>query len=219
MPPGAAPAPQRLTLRGFFLPAGVVTCHCTRVLKVAMSLSNLAVLVFCALVLFWIVGAYNRLVRLKSLIGKAFAPVDLQLKRRYDLIPNLVDASRAWLPDEQPLLALVMTTRDQARLASDAVRSRPASAAAMQGLTAAEQALHGPLDALWAAVETHPQLQADAAVRTLREDLSSTQSKIGFARQAYNDTALDYNQAQAQFPTVLVARAFSFGPAALWTSK
>lgn len=180
-----------------------------------MSLSNLVSIAALALLVCWAVGAYNRLVRLKNLIANAFGQIDVQLKRRYDLIPNLVEAAKKYLQHEQGTLEAVMAARNQARSASDAVRSRPANAVAVTTLAAAEQALDSSLGQLFAVAEAYPELKADQTIRDLSEELTSTENKVGFARQAYNDAVLDYNNAQGQFPAVLIARLFGFTPSAM----
>ena len=174
-----------------------------------ISIAVLAVLVF------WSVGAYNRLVRLKNTIANAFGQIDVQLKRRYDLIPNLVEAAKKYLSHERETLEAVITARNQAKSASDTVRSRPANALAVTTLAVAEQALSSSLGQLFALNEAYPELKADQTIRDLSEELTSTENKVTFARQAFNDAVLDYNNAQGQFPAVLVARVFSFEPAAM----
>jgi LemA protein len=180
-----------------------------------MSLSTLVFVVVFALLVFWAVGAYNRLIRLKNIIANAFGQIDVQLKRRYDLIPNLVEAAKKYLQHEQSTLEAVTLARNQARTASDAVRSRPANAAAVTALAVAEQALDGSLGRLFAVAEAYPELKADQTIRELSEELTSTENKVGFARQAYNDAVLDYNNAQGQFPALLIARLFGFAPSAM----
>jgi LemA protein len=171
-----------------------------------------------ALLVFWAVGAYNRLVRLKNIIANAFGQIDVQLKRRYDLIPNLVDAARKYLQHEQATLESVIAARNQARSASERVASRPGKADAIIALAAAEQTLDSSLGRLFALAEAYPDLKADQTIRELSEELTSTENKVGFARQAYNDAVLDYNNAQGQFPALLVARLFGFSPSAMLQS-
>jgi LemA protein len=183
-----------------------------------MPLSTLVFIVVFALLVFWAVGAYNRLIRLKNIIANAFGQIDVQLKRRYDLIPNLVEAAKKYLQHEQSTLEAVMLARNQARAASDAVRSRPANADAVVALAAAEQSLDGSLGRLFAVAEAYPELKADQTIRELSEELTSTENKVGFARQAYNDAVLDYNNAQGQFPALLIARTFGFAPSAMLRS-
>ena len=180
-----------------------------------MSPDNLIYIALAALLVFWAVGAYNRLIRLKNAIANAFGQIDVQLKRRYDLIPNLVEAAKKYLIHEQATLEAVISARNQARAASDVVRSRPANALAVTTLAAAEQALGGSLGHLFAVAEAYPDLKADQTIRELSEELTSTENKVSFARQAFNDAVLDYNNAQGQFPAMLVARAFSFAPSAM----
>ena len=180
-----------------------------------MPPANLIHLALLALLIFWAVGAYNRLVRLKNVIGNSFGPIDVQLKCRYDLIPRLVEAARNDLPHEQGTLAAVTAARKQARLASDAVRGRPANAQAVSALVAAEQGLSGGLAHLFAVAQACPELKADATLRELSEALASTENKLTFARQAFNDAVLDYNHAQGQFPALLIARLFGFTPSAI----
>ena len=180
-----------------------------------MSVSTLVSIALVALLVFWFVGAYNRLVRLKNIIANAFAQIDVQLKRRHDLIPNLVEAARKYLQHESATLEAVIAARNQARRASDAVRARPAHAGAIVELAAAEQALDGSLGRLFALSEAYPELKADQTIRELSEALTSTENKVAFSRQAYNDAVLDYNDAQGQFPALLVARLFGFAPSVM----
>jgi len=180
-----------------------------------LSSQTLVLIAVCAVLLFWAIGAYNRLIRLKNIIANAFGQIDVQLKRRYDLIPNLVDAAKKYLLHERETLEAVIAARNQARAASDAARSRPTHAPEVLALAAAEQALGSSLGRLFAVAEAYPELKADATIRELSVELSSTENKIAFARQAYNDSVLDYNNAQAQFPALLVARLFGFAPSAI----
>ena len=168
-----------------------------------------------ASLIFWSVGAYNRLVRLKNSIANAFGQIDVQLKRRYELIPNLVEAARKYLSHERETLEAVIAARNQAKSASDVARSRPSNALAVSTLAVAEQALSSSLGQLFALSEAYPELKADQTIRELSEELTSTENKVTFARQAFNDAVLDYNNAQGQFPAVLVARLFSFAPSAM----
>ncbi|MEZ5707631.1 MAG: LemA family protein [Burkholderiaceae bacterium] len=165
-----------------------------------------------ALVMFWAVGAYNRLVRLKNTIANAFGQIDVQLKRRYDLIPNLVEVARKYLAHEAETLEAVIAARNQARNAEQTVAASPGSAGAMGALVGAEQVLGGAMGRLFALAEAYPDLKADQTMRELSEELASTENRVGFARQAYNDHVLAFNDAAAQFPTLLVARLFGFVP-------
>ena len=180
-----------------------------------MTTNTIVLIAVLALLVFWAVGAYNRLVRLKNVIANSFGQIDVQLKRRYDLIPNLVEAAKKYLQHERETLEAVISARNQARAASDAVRSRPANAEAVNSLVAAEQVLGGTLGRLFAIAEAYPELKADQTIRELSEELTSTENKVAFSRQAYNDAVLDYNNAQGQFPALLIARLFSFMPSAM----
>ncbi|MDZ4127437.1 MAG: LemA family protein [Hydrogenophaga sp.] len=148
------------------------------------------------LVFFWAVGAYNRLVRLKNAIANAFGQIDVQLKRRYDLIPNLVEVARKYLAHEAQTLEAVIAARNHARAAEQTAAGSPLNA--------------GALGRLFAVAEAYPDLKADQTMRELSEELASTENRIGFARQAYNDHVLEFNDAAAQFPTLIVARLFNF---------
>ena len=180
-----------------------------------MTMIQLTSIALLAILVFWAVGAYNRLVRLKNTIANAFGQIDVQLKRRYDLIPDLVEAAKKYLSHERETLEAVINARNQAKSASDAVRSRPANALAVTTLAVAEQALTNSLGSLFALNEAYPELKADETIRELSEELTSTENKVTFARQAFNDAVLDYNNAQGQFPAVLIAKAFNFAPSAM----
>ncbi len=180
-----------------------------------MTPTQLISIAVLAILIFWAVGAYNRLIRLKNNIANAFGQIDVQLKRRYDLIPNLVEAAKKYLSHERETLEAVINARNQAKSASDAVRSRPANALAVTTLAVAEQALSSSLGQLFALNEAYPDLKADETIRELSEELTSTENKVAFARQAFNDAVLDYNDAQGQFPAVLIAKLFSFAPSAM----
>ncbi len=180
-----------------------------------MTPTNLVSIAVLVLLVFWAVGAYNRMIRLKNVIANAFGQIDVQLKRRYDLIPNLVEVAKKYLQHERETLEAVTAARNQARTASDAVRSRPANAQAVMSLGAAEQALDASLGRLFAVAEAYPELKADQNLRELSEELTSTENKVTFARQAFNDSVLDYNNARSQFPALLIARLFGFTPSAM----
>ncbi|MBL0729512.1 LemA family protein [Piscinibacter sp. HJYY11] len=168
-----------------------------------------------AVLVFWGVGAYNRLVRLRNVIANSFAQIDVQLKRRYDLIPNLVEVARKYAAHERETLEAVTAARNQAKSAADVARSHPAAAGAVTSLAVAEQVLTGAMGRLMAVVEAYPELKADQSLRELAEELTSTENKISFARQLFNDATLDYNNAAQQFPTNLMASMFGFREAAM----
>ncbi|MEP6607433.1 MAG: LemA family protein [Burkholderiaceae bacterium] len=173
------------------------------------------VLVVIAAVIFWAVGAYNRLVSLRNKFKNAFAQIDVQLKRRYDLIPNLVETAKAYMKHERETLENVTRARNTAVTANATAASDPGSATAIQGLVAAEGALSGALSKLFALAEAYPDLKANQNMMQLTEELTATENKISFARQAFNDSVMSYNTAVQQFPTNVIAGAFTFTPAEL----
>ena len=175
----------------------------------------IVVLVIVAVVVFWAVGAYNRLVSLRNKFRNAFAQIDVQLKRRYDLIPNLVETAKAYMKHERETLENVIRARNTAVSANAAASADPGSVSAIQGLVAAEGALSGALSRLFALAEAYPDLKANQNMMQLTEELTGTENKISFARQSFNDSVMSYNTASQQFPTNVIASAFSFGPAEL----
>lgn len=177
-----------------------------------MSVAAWVVLGLVLVLLFWAVGVYNRLVRLKNTIANAFGQIDVQLKRRYDLIPNLVEVARKYLAHEAHTLEAVIAARNQAQVAEQKAAASPLNAGALGALAGAEQVLGGALGRLFAVAEAYPDLKADQTMRELSEEINNTENRVGFARQAYNDHVLEFNDAAAQFPAMLVARLFSFLP-------
>jgi LemA protein len=175
----------------------------------------IVVLVIVAVVVFWAVGAYNRLISLRNKFRNAFAQIDVQLKRRYDLIPNLVETAKAYMKHERETLENVIKARNSAVTANAAASADPGSASAIQGLMAAEGALSGALSRLFALAEAYPDLKANQNMMQLTEELTGTENKISFARQSFNDAVMSYNTASQQFPTNVIAGMFSFVPAEL----
>ena len=171
------------------------------------SLILLALLVVAA---GWLVGAYNGLVSLKNQTLNAFKQIDVQLKRRHDLIPNLVNSVKGAMDFEKSTLEAVIQARNQA------VKVNAAGPEAIKQISQAENALSGALSRLMVVVEQYPQLKATANIGQLQEELTSTENKVSFARQLYNDTATQYNTKQQQFPTNLVAGLARVQPADLW---
>jgi LemA protein len=168
------------------------------------------------LVLMWVVGAYNRLVALRNRFKNAFAQIDVQLKRRYDLIPNLVETAKGYIKHERGTLEAVIAARNAASTASATAAQNPGDATAMKQLSGAEAALTGTLGRLFALAEAYPDLKANTTMMTLMEELTSTENKVAFARQAYNDAVMSYNTQRETFPTNLIAAPFNFGPAELF---
>jgi LemA protein len=179
-----------------------------------MGLSGIVTLAVLGVVALWILAAYNRLVRHRNEIGNAFAQIDVQLKRRHDLIPNLVEVARKYVQHERDTLEAVIAARNGARKASEAAASKPADAGRIAALGSAEDALAGMMSKLAVVVEAYPALKADASLRDLSEELNHTENRIAFSRQAFNDAVLDYNNAAQQAPTNLVAGLFGFKDAA-----
>jgi LemA protein len=171
--------------------------------------------VIAALVLFT-VAIYNRLVALRNRFKNAFAQIDVQLQRRYDLIPNLVESTKAYLAHERGTLESVIAARNQAVTARGPAAANPADASAVQGLVGAEGALTGALGRLFAVMEAYPNLKADQTIARLMEELASTENRIAFARQAYNDAVMVYNTSRETFPNVILAGMFNFQAAVLF---
>lgn len=175
-----------------------------------MSVSHITLMAIAAVLLFWAVGAYNRLVRLRNEIGNAFAQIDVQLKRRHDLIPNLVEVARKYLEHERDTLERVTAARAQVMAAADLVKSKPNQSGPIKSLGLAESTLAGAMGRFQATIEAYPELKADASLRDLREELTHTENKVAFSRQLFNDATLDYNNAAHQFPANVVAGLFGF---------
>jgi LemA protein len=183
-----------------------------------MSMTSWVVIGVLAVVGLWAVAVYNRLVELRNRIGNAFGQIDVQLKRRYDLIPNLVEVARGYLQHEAATLEAVIQARGQAQGAAAVARAAPTNAGAVGALAVAEGVLGGSLGRLMVVAEAYPELKADATMQSLSEELASTENRLGFARQAFNDQALDFNNAAQQFPALIVARLFGFTPAPMLES-
>jgi len=174
----------------------------------------LGVLVLVLVVLvFWAIGIYNKLVQLKNRFKNAFAQIDVQLKRRHDLIPNLVETAKGYLKHEKETLENVIQARNQAAGAREAAARQPDDVSKMQELKASEGRLAGALSGFFALSEAYPDLKANQNMMQLTEELTSTENKISFARQAFNDAVMRYNTEREQFPAVVIAGMFDFGPA------
>jgi LemA protein len=167
-------------------------------------------------VLMWMVGAYNRLVSLRNRFKNAYAQIDVQLKRRYDLIPNLVETAKGYIKHERGTLEAVVAARNAASAANTRAAQSPGDAAAMKELSGAETALTSTLGQLFAVAEAYPDLKANTTMMALMEELTSTENKVAFARQAYNDAVMGYNTQRETFPTNMIAGPFNFGPAELF---
>jgi LemA protein len=172
--------------------------------------------VVVAVFVLWVIGIYNGLVSLRNRFKNAFAQIDVQLKRRYDLIPNLVETAKAYLSHERETLEAVTKARNIASAAASAAAANPADPNAMRSLVSAEAGLGGALSRLMAVSERYPDLKANQNMMQLTEELTSTENKIAFARQAYNDAVMTYNTKREVFPNVIFAGAFGFLPAELF---
>ncbi|HEY8931684.1 MAG TPA: LemA family protein [Rariglobus sp.] len=181
------------------------------------ALIVLGVLLFIVVVVgLWAAGIYNGLVTLRNRFKNAFAQIDVQLKRRYDLIPNLVETAKGYLKHESGTLEAVIKARNIAAAAAQTAAANPADANALRGLVSAEAGLGGALSRLMVVSEAYPELKANQNMMQLTEELTSTENKISFARQAYNDSVMVYNTRRETFPTVILAGAFGFQPAELF---
>ena len=172
-------------------------------------------LIIVVAVAFWAVAIYNGLVALRNRFKNAFAQIDVQLKRRYDLIPNLVEVAKGYIKHERETLEAVIKARNVAQTAAVAASAAPGDPTAMQALGAAEGQLTGVLGRLFAVSEAYPDLKANQNMMALSEELSSTENKVAFARQAFNDSVMEYNTRRESFPANIFAGMFNFGPAEL----
>ena len=166
--------------------------------------------------LVFVVGMYNRLVALRNRFKNAFSQIDVQLKRRYDLIPNLVETAKGYLQHERNTLEAVIAARNAASAASTRAAQSPGDPNAIKQLAGAEAALTGTLGRFFALAEAYPDLKANQTMSRLMEELTSTENKVSFARQSYNDSVMAYNTARESFPTNFIAGPFNFGPAQLF---
>jgi len=177
----------------------------------------LAIIVLLGLfLLVFVIGGYNALVTLRNRYKNAFSQIDVQLKRRYDLIPNLVETAKGYLQHERGTLEAVVAARNTAITANNRAAQNPGDASAMKDLSSAESALSGVMSRLFALSESYPDLKANTTMMKLMEELSSTENKVSFARQAYNDSVMAYNNRREVFPSSIIAGMFNFAPAELF---
>jgi LemA protein len=174
------------------------------------------VVLIAIIAIFYAIGQYNGLVSLRNRFKNAFAQIDVQLKRRYDLIPNLVETAKGYLKHESSTLEAVIAARNMASSANIKAAQNPGDAAAMKELGGAESALSGTLGRLFAVSEAYPDLKANQEMMQLMEELTSTENKVSFARQAYNDSVMVYNTARETFPTNIIANTFNFTAAEMF---
>lgn len=178
-----------------------------------MSFALIILVAAGVIIALWATAVYNRLIRLRNEIKNAFSQIDVQLKRRYDLIPNLVEVAKKYVQHERETLEAVINARNQATQAREAIKGDPtrgAGGGALAALASADGLLGSALGRLMAVVEQYPDLKADQSLRDLSEELTSTENRIGFSRQAYNDCVLEFNNKTQEFPDVIVARLFGF---------
>ncbi|MEM7432436.1 MAG: LemA family protein [Pseudomonadota bacterium] len=175
--------------------------------------SFLIFLAFLAGIVFWGIGIYNRLVNERNRVKNGFAQIDVQLTRRYDLIPNLVEAVKGYMKHERETLEAVISARNAASSKLDAAKADPANAQAIKELGAAEGGLASALGRLFALSEAYPDLKANQNMMQFQEELTSTENKVAFARQAFNDVVLVYNNSAQNFPNNVIANFFNFEPA------
>ena len=181
------------------------------------SLIALGVILLLVVILgFWVAGIYNRLVELRNRFKNAFAQIDVQLKRRYDLIPNLVETAKGYLKHERETLEAVIKARNIAAAAAQTAAADPSSGSSIKSLISAEIGLGSALSRLMVVSEQYPDLKANQNMMQLTEELTSTENKVAFARQAYNDTVMTYNTTRETFPNVIFAGTFGFQPAELF---
>lgn len=174
-----------------------------------MEWISLIILAVIVLAIIWVIGTYNRLVTMRNQVKNAWSQIDVQLQRRYDLIPNLVESVKGYMGHERGTLEAVTQARNLAVAARNSVQEKGGpTEASLKGLIAAEGALGGALGKFFAVAESYPQLRASENMLQLQEELSSTENKVAFSRQSYNDQVLTYNNAQQVFPTVLLANTF-----------
>jgi LemA protein len=172
--------------------------------------SFLVFLGIIAAIVFWAIGIYNRLINERNRVRNAFAQIDVQLTRRHDLIPNLVEAVKGYMKHERETLDAVVKARNTAVAALDAAKADPANAAAIKELGASEGALGSILGRLFALSEAYPDLKASENMMQFQEELATTENKVAFSRQAFNDAVLTYNNTAENFPNNFIARTFSF---------
>jgi LemA protein len=184
-----------------------------------MGAGLLILIVLAAVALFavlFVAGKYNSLVTLRNRFKNAYAQIDVQLKRRYDLIPNLVEVAKGYIKHERETLEAVTKARNIAYAAAQTAATNPADGAAMKSLVSAESGLTGALSRLMVVSEQYPDLKANQNMMQLTEELTSTENKISFARQAYNDSVMSYNTQREVFPANIIAGMFNFAPAELF---
>ncbi len=177
-----------------------------------------AIIILAIILVMYLIGLYNKLIRLRNQVKNAWSQIDVQLQRRYDLIPNLIEAVKGYMTYEKGTLEAVISARNQAQMARAALEKQggPAEGASLKDLEAAEINLRGALGNIFALAENYPALRASENMRQLQEELASTENKVAFSRQSYNDTVMLYNIAQQEFPASFFAKTFGHKPSDLF---
>lgn len=182
----------------------------------AVIITLIVVAVIIGLILLFVVSVYNKLITLRNRYKNAYAQIDVQLKRRYDLIPNLVETAKGYMAHERGTLEEVIQARNGAASANQKAAANPGDAEAMQGLIAAETGLTGAMGKFFALSEAYPDLKANQNMMQLSEELTSTENKVAFARQSYNDSVMTFNTARETFPSNIIAGTFNFNEAKMF---
>ncbi|MFN2518320.1 MAG: LemA family protein [Jatrophihabitantaceae bacterium] len=177
---------------------------------------GIAIAVVVLILLFWVISGYNGLVRARNAFKNAFAQIDVQLQRRFDLIPNLVETAKAYMAHERDTLEAVTQARAAAISGLSAAQANPGDPVAMQKMAQSQGALTAALGRFTAVAESYPDLKASQNMVQLSEELTSTENKVAFSRQAYNDSVMTFNTKRESFPASVIAGMFHFAPAALW---
>lgn len=179
-----------------------------------MSTTVIIILISIVVIVLYVVVIFNALVSLLNRVKNAFSQINVQLQRRHELIPNLVEAAKAYMSHEKETLTAVIEARNQAKAATEAAAAHPENASAIKQLMKAETALTGSLGSFFALSENYPEVKADQSIADLMEELTSTENKVSFSRQAYNDAVMNYNTYREQFPNFIVANMSNFKSAA-----
>lgn len=181
-----------------------------------MDTGSIIFLIVIFIIAFYMIGIYNKLVALKNRFKNAYSQIDVQLTRRYDLIPNLVETAKGYMAHEKDTLEAVIQARNQAVSANQAAAQNPDDASAIQGIAGAETMLTGALGKFFALSESYPDLKANETMNNVMEELSTTENKIAFSRQAYNDSVMTFNTYKEQFPNNFISNQFGFKQAELF---
>ena len=192
----------------FFLPPSLAA--------VGMLITVVVIVGFVLVLTIFIIGLFNSLVGLRNRVKNSYAQIDVQLKRRYDLIPNLVETAKGYMKHESETLEAVINARNQAVSAASAASKDPTAGSAIQGVAEADGALTGALGRLMVVMEAYPDLKANENMMQVQEELTSTENKVAFSRQAYNDSVMGYNNKREMFPSNIVAGLFGFAFAQSW---